>query len=156
MVGELVTGIGLFKSMLDTAKGLKDMNDAAVRNAAVIELQEKILDAQEHQAALIEHVGDLEKEVAHLEAWDAEKEEYELTEVSSGAFAYMLKPETRGSEPPHWLCTTCYQNHKKSIMQGKGRTQKNDEKIFYCPSCKAEFRTHWRISPGKEAGENNN
>lgn len=155
MVGEVLASFSLFKSMMDTVKGLKDINDAAVRNTVAIELQEKILAAQEAQSALVQQVRDLEKEVVSLKEWDAEKQKYELTEVSSGAFAYMLKPEACGSEPPHWLCTTCYENHKKSFMQGMGRTKKNDEKIFYCPRCKAEVRTHWRISPGKEAGKNN-
>ena len=57
MAGELLAGIGLFKSMLDTARGLKDMNDTAVRNAAAIDLQEKILTAQAEQATLIERIG---------------------------------------------------------------------------------------------------
>src|SRR5215831_2322334 len=58
MVGELIAGLGAFKTMFDIAKGLKDINDAATRNAAVIELQEKILIAQAQQAALVEHVGE--------------------------------------------------------------------------------------------------
>jgi hypothetical protein len=63
---------------MDIAKGLKDINDATVRNAAVIELQEKILAAQAEQTALVVRVGELEKEVADLKAWDAEKQRYEL------------------------------------------------------------------------------
>jgi len=34
----------------DIAKGLKDIDDAARRNAAVIELQERILSAQQSQS----------------------------------------------------------------------------------------------------------
>ena len=157
MVSELVTGIGLFKSMLDIAKGLKDINGAAIRNTAIIELQETIFTAREQHAALTERVSELKKEVTHLKAWDAEKEKYELIEVSTGAFTYMLKPDARGSEPPHWLCTTCYQDHKKSIIQGMGKKPGNrDEKIYRCPSCKAEFMTHWFVSPGKEMERKNN
>ena len=47
MASELIAGLGLFKTMLDMAKGLKDISDAAVRNAAVIDLQEKILAARD-------------------------------------------------------------------------------------------------------------
>ncbi len=46
MVSEIFAGLGAFKTMFDIAKGLKDINDAAARNAAVVELQEKILAAQ--------------------------------------------------------------------------------------------------------------
>jgi hypothetical protein len=54
MVGEAIAGLGAIKSAFDLAKGLKDINDAAVRNAAVIELQERILAAQQAQSALVE------------------------------------------------------------------------------------------------------
>jgi len=52
MVGEVFAGLSAFKAMYDAAKALKDINDAAIRNSAVIELQEKILSAQAAQAAL--------------------------------------------------------------------------------------------------------
>lgn len=41
VVAETIAGLGAFKSMYDMAKALKDINDATVRNGAVIELQEK-------------------------------------------------------------------------------------------------------------------
>ena len=41
MVAEIYGGISALKSAFDIAKGLKDIDDAARRNAAVIELQEK-------------------------------------------------------------------------------------------------------------------
>ena len=71
MVAEIYAGLGAFKAMFDIAKGLKDIDDAARRNAAVIELQEKILVAQEAQSTLINRVGELEKEVAGLKSWEA-------------------------------------------------------------------------------------
>jgi len=42
MVGEVFAGLGAIKTAFDIAKGLKDIDDAARRNAAVIELQQKI------------------------------------------------------------------------------------------------------------------
>ncbi len=101
MVAELVTGIGLFKTMLDVAKGLKNMNDAAVRNAAVIELQEHILAAQEQQSALVQEVRELKERMAEMEKWDADKERYELTQVGDrGTLAYSLKEGVEPPEPP--------------------------------------------------------
>ena len=47
MVGEVFAGLSALKTAFDIAKGLKDIDDATRRNAAVIELQEKILLAQE-------------------------------------------------------------------------------------------------------------
>jgi hypothetical protein len=47
MAGEIFAGLSAIKTAFDIAKGLKDIDDATRRNAAVIELQEKILAAQE-------------------------------------------------------------------------------------------------------------
>jgi hypothetical protein len=46
MVGEVIAGLGAFKTMFDIAKSLKDMNDTVNRNAAVAELWEQIISAQ--------------------------------------------------------------------------------------------------------------
>jgi hypothetical protein len=43
MVGEAFAGLGAIRTDFDIAKGLKDIDDAARRNAAVIELQENPL-----------------------------------------------------------------------------------------------------------------
>ena len=141
MVAEIYAGLSAFKTMFDLAKGLKDINDATVRNVAVIALQEQILSAQMQQAELIERVGQLEKEVAAFDKWDSEKEKYDLkTVASTGMLAYMLKPDARSSQPPHWICTNCYQNRKPSIVQyfdSAGR-----DLIFKCHDCTATFRTH--------------
>lgn len=120
MAAELIAGLGIFKSMLDTAKGLKDINDTAIRNTAIIELQEHILTAREKQATLLERVSNLEKEVADFEAWDAEKQRYNLTDFGGGTFAYTLKPEAGEGEPAHSICAACYQKGHKSILQNRG------------------------------------
>ena len=89
MAAELIAGLSIFKSLLDSAKGLKDINDAAVRNGAIVELQEKILAAQTQQSALVERIRELEAEMARLEAWDREKERYQLTDHGGGTLAPM-------------------------------------------------------------------
>jgi hypothetical protein len=101
MASELLTGLGIFKSLFDIAKGLKDIKDAPARNAAIIELQEKIFSAHSAQSALVENVHELEAEVARLKAWEGEKERYELKRWGDGAFAYVLKPSEARGAPPH-------------------------------------------------------
>ena len=60
MVAEVFAGLSAFKTLFDTARSLKDMNDAVVRSAAVIELQEQILSARAQQIELIERVRELD------------------------------------------------------------------------------------------------
>jgi hypothetical protein len=139
-------GLGIFKSLLDTAKVLKDASDAAVRNAVAIELQEKILAAQEQQAALLERVSDLETEVASFKAWEAEKQRYDLTDYGGGTFAYALKAEASGSEPPHRICAACYQKGHKSILQNLGGVQNGRER-YKCPSCETVFNLGTYVAP---------
>jgi hypothetical protein len=57
--------------------------------------------------------------------------------IPPGASAYMLKPEARGSQPPHWVCTQCYQNRKPSIMQLFGSL--GDLYVYKCPECSNRF-----------------
>lgn len=109
----------------DIAKAMLDLRDSKIADAKVRELQQAIIDAQgsvfaahQDRSALIERVRDLEKQVADFEQWAAEKIRYQLTEVTPKTFAYTLKPEAAGAEPPHWICAACYQSGKKSILQG--------------------------------------
>ena len=138
MVAEVYAGLSAFKAMFDMAKGLKDINDAAIRNGAVIELQEQILSAQAAQTTLLERIGELERKVADFETWKTDKQRYELKHLGRNAFAYMLKPAVRGAEPPHWACANCYRERRISIIQhtipkaGEGMG-------FFCPACKARI-----------------
>ncbi|WP_439402901.1 hypothetical protein ACNJYA_11225 [Bradyrhizobium sp. DASA03068] len=63
MIAEAVAGASALKTAMDMAKALKDINDATIRNVAVIELQGKILSAQEAQFELVKRVEELEKEL---------------------------------------------------------------------------------------------
>jgi hypothetical protein len=133
-----VFSLGVFKSMYDTAKALKDMNDANIRNTAVIELQEKILSAQSEQAELIEMAGALKARVAELEAWDAEKKKYKLTDLGRGMSAYTLKEGMENGEPPHHLCGACYNEGHKSIMQTETRSPGRCQ-VMVCHRCGSDL-----------------
>ncbi len=149
MVAEIYGGISALKTAFDIAKGLKDIDDATRRNAAVIELQEKILTAQAAQSELVETVGELKKRVAELEAWEADKKRYELKEIAPGVFAYLLKETMANGEPAHQLCAACYQHNKKSILQ---RRDKGMNLLLHCPECSAEFKigdAKWPEAPSR-------
>ena len=133
MVAEIYGGISALKAAFDIAKGLKDINDATVRNTTAIELQQKIMAALVTQSTLLERISELEKEMARFEKWEAEKERYELKNLGrASAFAYMLKPDTRGSEPPHWVCANCYRQRQISIVQ---HTAGPTRPGYACPAC---------------------
>lgn len=142
MVAEVFAGVGSIKAAFDIAKGLKDIDDAARRNAAIIALQEKILSAHATQSDLIDAVSDLKKQVANLEAWEVEKQRYDLKAITEGSFAYALKPDAQGAEPPHYICAACYSRGKKSILQkipaNTAQRQLGIPTKYHCSECKAD------------------
>jgi hypothetical protein len=124
----------------------------------LIEFQTKIIDAnnaafaaQEERTELLEKLRQLAKQVGDLTAWQAEKQRYELLEVSGGAFTYVLKPDRQSGEPIHWLCASCYQNNKKSILQLAERNvmQGGRMNIWKCPTCDASVLVQWEIGPAR-------
>ena len=120
-IAAAVTGI---RSAFDVAKAMAELRDAEAFRTKSIELQGIVLDAlnkaieaRESYTAQSERVSVLEAEVADLKAWGADKQKYELKPNFGGGVAYMLKPEARGTEPPHWLCPQCYAKSKKGYLQ---------------------------------------
>ena len=149
--------VSSLKAATDISKTMVGLRDAAMIQSKVIELQgvilaaqQSALSAQSDQFAMLERVRELEKQIAQLEAWDAEKAHYELRELSPGAFAYVLKASAKTGEPPHWLCAACYQHSHKAILQDSGRTPKGRESIYKCPDCKNMVLVPWSLHPGKE------
>lgn len=133
MVAEIFASMSAIKTAFDIAKGLKDIDDVARRNAAVIELQEKILSAQAAQVELIETIGELKKRVVELEAWDADKKRYELKDIWRGSLAYVVKESMSGSETPHNICANCYERGHKRYLQP--RVTGYGQELF-CSECK--------------------
>jgi len=137
MAIDVLAGLSIFKTLFDSAKGLKDINDAAIRNAAVVDLQKEILAAQAEQMALLERVSELEAKVASFEAWDCEKLRYQLTDHGGGTFTYALKAGKEEGEPFHRICPHCYEERRKSILQSRGLFQGREKVV--CLSCESEF-----------------
>ncbi len=133
------------KTAGETVQKLIGLRDTAKFGDAIVELQAQIMAAQQgalaaHQreTVMAEEIRDLEKEVARFEAWDTEKERYELKEIASGQFAYALKEKESGSEPPHMLCANCYGQNQKSILQTEVRDP-GQHKVLLCQHCDSDL-----------------
>lgn len=133
------------KTAGETAQKLISLRDTAKFGDAVIELQAQIMAAQQgalaaHQreATMAEEIRDLKTRMAELEAWDAEKQRYKLTDFGGETFAYVLKPDMSSGEPSHRICAACYQKGHKSILQFRHQTGMGQDK-YACPACKTDF-----------------
>lgn len=132
------------KTATDIVTGLAKLKIGSEVQAKVIELNGVILSAQSSalaansdQFALLERIRKLEAEIAKMKAWEAEKQRYALTELSSGAFAYVVKRDARAAEPLHAICAQCYEHGRKSILQWIHGQYGNVR--FTCNHCKTEF-----------------
>ena len=144
-VAEIFAGVSGLKAVMDTLKTFKDINDSGVRNAIAIELQEKVLSAYQSQSALAEKVGELEKEMAALKDWYAEKAKYKLTEVGQSALAYAPKEGEKTAEPSHYLCANCYGHGEPSILQPRQHSV-GRAKTLDCHRCKS-YIVVWGVLP---------
>lgn len=134
MAGEVMSGLAIFKQLMDTAAGLKDIHDATIRDQAAFTLQKQILEAQTAQFALIKQVGELEEKLTRFETWEAEKERYELVDVGGGNFAYRLKESMSNGQPAHEICANCYERQRKSILKME-RWQPMRSRVLVCHEC---------------------
>jgi hypothetical protein len=137
MVAEVFAGLGALKSAFDIARGIKDMDDAAKRNAAVIDLQQTILTAQQAQAALLEEMDRLKKENAELKEWEVGKNDYQLIKLGNETFVYTMKLSNSG-DPAHHLCPNCFTDRKKSSLQ-KSVTHVGRWTVYTCNRCGLEI-----------------
>ncbi len=145
-IGSMAAVAGSLKTAGEIAKAMVGLRDAAVVQSKVIELQGVImsaqssaLTAQSDQFALLERVRELEAQMAELEAWESEKQRYELKDYGGGTFAYELKEPEVSGEPPHRICAACYQKGQKSILQFSHISQANHRHIYDCNVCETRF-----------------
>ena len=116
---------------------------------SLLTAQQALFSAQQKASADNERARDLEQEIVRLRDWSAEKQNYVLVGIQGGASAYMLKPAMQEGQPPHWLCTNCYQNGKPSILQPqtKKATTGMPSVDWTCPVCRAVMAADWRTRP---------
>lgn len=140
------------KTAFDVAKGISALSSEVERNLAVVEIQRLVLDgnanlmaAQQSHAEALKRIDDLEKEILRLKDWSAEKQNYQLKSIDPSGFAYMPKSGMENGEPRHWLCTNCYQNSEKSILQMKGTI--GQFAVYHCNRCSGEMTVYARRHP---------
>lgn len=141
-----ITGL---KTAADIAKGLMELKSLAEVQAKVIDLQSAILSAQSSalaanadQSAMVEEIRALKEEIARVKAWDTQKQRYKLVQPWSAGVAYALKESMSNTEPPHLICTNCYESGRKSILNPVADSH---GWIFYaCPVCKSQVPTGYR------------
>ena len=141
-----VTGIKTAGDIINSILEMKtsDAINTAVREATahLIAVQREALASQSEQSAMIEEIRNLKEKIVNLKAWETEKKRYHLKDLwNTGVVAYALKESMSNSEPPHYLCTNCYGEGRKSILNPQKR--ENGRLMLLCPACKSEFHSSY-------------
>ncbi|MBG0792167.1 hypothetical protein IYY11_01570 [Methylocystis sp. H62] len=120
-ISQLITSLKAAKDIAAAAVELRDstafLAEVGKLNAQIVEAQNSIFAIQQDRSALVDTISDLKKRIADLEAWETEKQRYQLAEIAPGIVCYELKEGMSGGEPPHRLCANCYTAGQKRFLQ---------------------------------------
>lgn len=139
------------KAAGDIAKSLFQLSSSAEIKAQVIDLQNAILSAQQsafaaqsQQSAMIQQIDDLKKEIADIKAWEKEKQRYKLmnTPWGAGGVVYGLKESCKETEAAHYICTKCYDDGRRTILQPTVGDRGFMD--MTCGTCKSRIHTSYR------------
>jgi len=108
----------------------------------IMSLREGALELQEENHELKNKIRELELKLKNVNDWSIEKEKYALVSPWGGAAqVYAMLKEHSDGEAPHYLCSNCFHNKSKVILNpGK----KDRWVIMVCPTCKATLETGCR------------
>jgi hypothetical protein len=136
MINELLLASQSVQALMTLLKAAQHLSNYNEIVAAVSEVNTKLMQAnavalssQEKQSSLTNRITELENQLRELENWESESQRYRLTKLAFGGYAFCLKPGMENAEPPHYLCATCMNQRKKSILQP------HDESFLRCSLC---------------------
>ncbi|VUD69424.1 hypothetical protein TDB9533_04793 [Thalassocella blandensis] len=145
---------------MDIKKGLLSLKSQAELQALSIELNAKLIEAQQaifevndERQKLIDQIKTLQSKIDEMRDWEKESSRYTLISPWPGTpvTVYHLKKSESNSEKPHWLCPNCFQNKKKSILN---TNQKKGERVhLVCSVCKATINTGYNGIGGPQYAE---
>lgn len=146
MIGTFNAVVTAVKSLRGAAQQLDEHQaDAKVAlktreiNERIGDVMEKLLTAQLEYSSLIDGKRELETQIAQLNQWALEQQRYQLQPTEAGALIYSCKPGQELGEPTHHICTKCYEEQVKSILQ-PGPIVDSYETLL-CHRCNSSYRT---------------
>jgi DNA repair exonuclease SbcCD ATPase subunit len=80
-----------------------------------------------------------QEELLECRQFENKMEKCNLHEFPTKAIAYLVEQNDDTGEPRHYLCTTCVNNKKQTILQPEGR-------FLYCSVCDLSITTQYDTS----------
>lgn len=120
-----------------------ETNDEAIElNQKILAVQQELFAAHMAQTSLVEEVRNLKDQIARMKDWDIQKQRYKLASPHEGGMVYALQKAMSNGEPAHYICTGCYEQGKRSILQCV--PDKDRWTMWLCTACKTSARTGYR------------
>jgi cell division protein FtsB len=152
--GSITAAFSSLKAMGDITKSLMDLHTTTEVKTRTAELLNRLLEVnqqmflvQEERAAMNARLRDLEDQIRRMQDWTAEKARYELAQPFPGCMVYALKKSESRGQTAHYLCASCYQDGKPSILQGREGSRRA---VYCCSVCETEAVTGYsNVTPPK-------
>lgn len=145
-IASIASIAGTLKTASDLVKSAMHLHSSQAFQAKMVELNREIMSAQGSalaayatQTAMIQEIAKLKEKIAESEAWERQKERYQLTDHGGRTFSYTLKVGMEQGEPPHEICAHCYQQGRKSILQF-AHTNAYRQDVYDCFGCEKQCR----------------
>lgn len=142
-VASLKTATEVSRSILEM-KSMSEVQDKVTElQSALLEAQNCALTATASQFELQNKIRELENRLSEKENWHNQAVRYQLVSPWRGpAQAYALKMSHSHGEVPHLVCSSCFHQEQKVILN----PVKNKEGFvqMVCPSCKSTMDTGFR------------
>jgi hypothetical protein len=138
ILGISTQAVGLAKGATEFAQGIKGLVnkpdvDAGELKQLVSDLLDRLLRLQKEQLAMQAELLDFQNEQGKRSRFHGEKHRYTMVKTELGAIIYSLKPDDARGELPHDLCTNCFDDDVKSVLQPV------DFNTLGCPKCGSKF-----------------
>jgi hypothetical protein len=149
MMAELQAVVASIRAAVDIGKAAKSVSDFNNFGTAVADVNMKLMTvmaaantAMEKQGQQNARIKELEEELVRVKAWDEQKRRYKLMSPwpGSGSMVYALREAASNGEPPHWICTSCYETGRRSILNPAiiPPSPGHHSRMGYsCPVCKS-------------------
>ena len=151
-ITSLKAAFDISKSILEI-KSTTEIQDKVIKlQSALMEAQNSAMSATTAQLELQEKVRTLEEQLRAANEWGDQESRYSLVCPWRGsAQVYALKRSASEGKDPHFLCSNCFHNKRKVILNP---SRKEGWTLMACPSCRATMDTGYRrIGPPQYAEE---
>ena len=138
------------KAAFDISKSILEIKSTTEIQDKVIKLQSALMASRNSALELQEKVRTLEEQLRAANEWGDQESRYSLVcPWKSPAQVYALKRSASEGENPHFLCSNCFHNKRKVILNP---SKKDGWILMACPSCGATIDTGYRgIGPPQYA-----